>query len=93
MKHGHMRQVYLNIPKASHKAIQYISCSELFVMYFKSAGWGNGKLSNPKYLNKNFQQISKSLIYGAHKKIPCAPELSVFGTVGAHEAWSCAFSV
>ena len=60
-------------------------------MHFWSAGWGNGKLSNLKYLNKNVNIVSKTLIYGAHEAIPYAPELSVFGTVGAHEAWSCAF--
>ena len=42
---------------------------------------------------KNNKTASKSLIYGAHEKIPCAPKLSVFGTVGAHDAWSCALSV
>ena len=28
-----------------------------------------------------------------NKAIPCAPELSVFGTIGAHDHWSCAFRV
>ena len=42
---------------------------------------------------KTIKTVSKSLIYGAHVAIPCAPKISVFGTVGAHDAWSCAFSV
>ena len=42
---------------------------------------------------KNNKTVSKSLIYGAYEAIPCAPKISVFGTVGAHDAWSCAFSV
>ena len=59
-------------------------------MHFLKAGWRNGKLSN---LKKQNNTVSKTLIYNAHEAIPCAPEFSVFGRVGAHEVWSCAFSV
>ena len=49
--------------------------------------------SQPSNLKKNNNTVSKTLIYGAHEAIPCAPELSVFGTVGANEACSCASGV
>ena len=44
-------------------------------------------------MNKNFNIVSKTLIYGALEAIPCAPEFSIFGTVGTHEVWSCEFRV
>ena len=47
---------------------------------------------NLKYLNVNVNIVSKILIIGAHEAIPCAPEFSVFGTLGAHDHCSCAFS-
>ena len=56
---------------------------------FDQQGAEIDKLYNIKYLNKNVNFVPKTLIYGAHEAIPCAPELSVFKTFGAHKAWSC----
>ena len=35
----------------------------------------NSKFPNLKLLNNNINIVSKTLIFGAHDNVPCAPEL------------------